>query len=49
MEVRGQTLDQAEALYEDSVANAQGSEARNFYAWRYAKFAAKVRVGEAAE
>ena len=45
VEVRGQSLDRAEALYQDSVASAQGAEARNFYSWRYARFAAKVRWG----
>ena len=42
LEVRGKCHDRVEALYCESIASAQSTEARNFYAGRYARFAAKV-------
>ncbi len=44
LEMREKKYDQAEALYLESVSRAQSSEARNFYAGRYAGFAVKVSV-----
>lgn len=42
LEVRQQCYDRAESLYQESISSAQTTEARNFYTWRYARFAAKV-------
>ena len=43
LEVREQRYEEVEALYRESTSSAEDTEARNFYAWRYARFAAKVR------
>ena len=43
LEVREQRYEEAEALYRESTTSAEDTETRNFYAWRYARFAAKVR------
>ena len=43
LEVREQRYEEAEGLYCESTTSAEDTEARNFYAWRYARFAAKVR------
>ena len=45
LEVRERKYEEAEALYRESTTSAEDTEARNFYAWRYARFAAKVRDG----
>jgi len=42
LEVRDHKYEAAEVLYQQSVANAESTEARNFYSWRYARFAAKL-------
>ena len=42
LEVRHRNLQLAEALLAESVADAKSPEARGFYSWRYARFAAKV-------
>ncbi len=44
LEVRDKSYDRADALYLESVSGAQSNEARNFYAGRYARFAARVSV-----
>lgn len=46
LEVRDHKYEAAEVLYQQSVANAESTEARNFYSWRYARFAAKVRPSD---
>ena len=42
LEVRHRNLQLAEALLDESVADAKTQEAKGFYSWRYARFAAKV-------
>lgn len=42
LEYRLRQFTQVEALYCGYLDGAQTTDARNFYTWRYAKFAAKV-------
>ena len=44
LEVRQKSYGEARQLYDESLASAESAEPRNFYAWRYARFLAKVGV-----
>lgn len=45
LEVRAGKFEQADALYQECLTQTMALEMRNFYAWRYARFAQKVLCG----
>ena len=42
LEVRQRCYEEAERLFLDAICSAEGVECKNFYSWRYARFANKV-------